>query len=106
MQRLLVRPQPLPCVEDADDVQLCAAAAIDFMGEISGGNSSDSNAELPCGESVLEGKVWKFGGDGIMVAAAVRAGGWADSAPHAAVSVVHVQVLEELSLSVQNTALA
>ena len=82
MQRLLVRPQPLPCVEDADEMA------------------------LPCGAGVLSGKVWKFGGDGIMVAAAVRAGGWADSAPHAAVSVVHVQVLEELSLSVQNTELA
>lgn len=105
MQRLLVRPHTLPDI-DAGDARMCAAAAIDFMGETSGGRSTDSNVMLPCGEGVLEGRVWKFGGQDIMVAAAVQQGGWGAAEPQAAVNVVQLQDLEKLSLNIQKTALA
>jgi hypothetical protein len=105
MQRLLVRPHPLPDPDVAGDVHACAAAAIDFLGETNGGSSSDSNVTLPSGEGVLEGKVWKLRGQDIMVAAAVQRGGWAAATPQANMNVVQLRDLEVLSLNSQRAAL-
>jgi hypothetical protein len=99
MQRLMVRPYDRAVVDDRCEAQLYAAAAIDFLGETSESSSSDCNVPLPCGEGVLAGNVWKFGGGGVMVAAAVEDGGWGQEA---AVRVVRLRDLEALSLSVQN----
>jgi hypothetical protein len=96
MQRLLVRSHTLAVVDDRCEVQPYAAAAIDYLGETS---CVDCNVPLPCGEGVLEGKVWKFGGGGVMVAAAVETGGWAQEAD---LRVVHLRDLEALSLNIQN----
>jgi hypothetical protein len=101
MQQLLVRPRSLAAVDDIREAQPCADAAIDFMGESTSSSSSDSNVKLPCGDGVLAGRVWTFGGKDVMVAAAVGQGGWGgDAASEAAVRVVRLHELEALALSV------
>ncbi len=103
MQRLLVRPpalQPVDCrlsLSAVDGAQPLAAAAIDFMGD-AGSGSSESNVPLPRGDGVLQGRVWSFGGEGVMVAAALGEGGWG---AQAAVRVVQLRELEALALFTQ-----
>jgi len=103
MQQLLVRPRPLSAVADGD-AQPCAAAAIDFCGETSGSSSSDSDAPLPRGECVLGGRVWRFGGGGVMVATAVQGAGGGgrgeEAASEAVVRVVQLGDLEALAAKV------
>jgi hypothetical protein len=106
MQQLLVRRHHFTYADDAGDARPCAAAAIDFMGEMGGGGSSDSIVALPCGAGVLSGKVWKFGGGGIMVAAAVQEGGWGDAELQSVVRVVQLSDLETLSLNIQKNAIS
>ncbi len=102
MQRLLVRPCALHAVDCSLSpslvVQPLTAAAIDFMGETDSG-ISESNVPLPCGDGVLAGRVWGFGGEGVMVAAAVREGGWHSQA---AVRVVQLHELEALARHTQS----
>jgi hypothetical protein len=72
MQQLCVHLRPLPAVD----------------------------AALPCGSGVLAGKVWKFGCKGIMVAAAVRKGGWGSgNTSDSNVSVLKLRDLEALAVS-------
>ena len=107
MQQLLVRPRPLaPSARDGDclEAQPCAAAAIDFCGETSGSSSSDSDAPLPCGECVLSGRVWTFGGGGVMVATAVEGGRGRgeEAASQAVVRVVQLGDLEAITAKVMS----
>jgi hypothetical protein len=106
MQQLLVRPRSLAALDDIREAQPCADAAIDFMGETASSSSSDSNVKLPCGNGVLAGRVWTFGGKDVMVAAAVGQGGWGENAASEAavrVRVVRLHDLEALALSVCTT---
>jgi hypothetical protein len=96
MQQLCVHLRPLPAVDDGQEARLCSTAQIDFNDS----SSDHPDAALPCGSGVLAGKVWKFGCKGIMVAAAVRKGGWGSgNTSDSNVSVLKLRDLEALAVS-------